>query len=399
VEGGGLNLQGSSAVINGGIEGGFATGIQIDNSSLIAGSISVSQQGGGAFINNSTVTVNEIFVSATADLSVVGGALTVLGDVANVGGSVSMSGTVKGTISNGGFQPAESRLSFDGSAHSVQNSGSMEAGSLVVTGGGFNNNSGGSLTLSGVANIMGGFTNSGGSVIVSPNALLTTDKYSQSDGSIDVSGSLSTASYKQSGGTTTIENGGLIKAGSFQATGGAVTVKGILDPTAVEIGPSAALRGTGTIIGNVAMGGTITPGPSGVPGTLTIFGNYEQIGTGTLDELMSPFSQAFLHVTGDVALDSDSLLQITLLNGFNPLGRTFSIMDYSSLVGEFSNGSSFLDDGYLWDITYRQHGIDVTAVGTPEPSSFLLLGLGLLVLAGYAARKLAGSARTNILVS
>ena len=75
-------------------------------------------------------------------------------------------------------------------------------------------------------------------------------------------------------------------------------------------------------------------------------------------------------------------------------------MDYSSLFGQFSNGPSFFDDGYLWDITYRQHEVEVTAVGTiPEPSSLLLLGLGLLLFAGFAARKLADSARTNILDS
>jgi hypothetical protein len=49
LEGGALNLQGSSAVINGRIGGVFATFIQIDNSSLIAGGIFISQQGGEAF--------------------------------------------------------------------------------------------------------------------------------------------------------------------------------------------------------------------------------------------------------------------------------------------------------------------------------------------------------------
>ena len=47
-----------------------------------------------------------------------------------------------------------------------------------------------------------------------------------------------------------------------------------------------ALGGTGTINGNVAMGGTLTPGATGTPGTLVIFGNYEQLGDGTLEELM-----------------------------------------------------------------------------------------------------------------
>jgi hypothetical protein len=106
-----------------------------------------------------------------------------------------------------------------------------------------------------------------------------------------------------------------------------------------------------------------------------------------LQEFMGPQSQSFLNVTGDVALDSGSFLDIILLNGYDPLGQTFNIMDYGSLVGQFSNGSIFSEDGYVWDITYGQHGMEVTAVGTPEPSSLLLLFLGLAALASYAQQK------------
>jgi hypothetical protein len=192
---------------------------------------------------------------------------------------------------------------------------------------------------------------------------------------------------RQGGGTTTIENGGLLTAKTFTATGGTVTVNGILDPTAVEIDSGATLQGTGAIIGNVAMGGTIMPGAPGTPGTLTVFGNYEQIGNGTFDELIGANSASFLNVNGDAALDFDSLLNITLLNGYDPLGQTFGIMGYRSLVGQFSNGSSFLDDGFVWDISYGKNEIYVTAVGTPEPSSLLLLFLGLFALAFCAHSK------------
>jgi hypothetical protein len=165
-------------------------------------------------------------------------------------------------------------------------------------------------------------------------------------------------------------------------------VNGILDPTAVEIGAGGALQRTGKIFGNVAMSGTIIPGAPGTPGTLTIFGNYEQIGNGSLEELISPLSRSLLKVNGSVALDSNSYLDIILLNGYNPLGQKIDIMDYSSLVGQFSNGSSFSEDGYLWDVTYGQHEIDVTAVKTPEPSSLLQLSIGLAALAFYVHRKM-----------
>jgi hypothetical protein len=261
------------------------------------------------------------------------------------------------------------------------------AGTLIVTGGGFSNQ--GILRLRGIANVMGGFTNSGGSVVVNPSATLTSDSYSQSGGSTDVSGILSTASYKLSGGGTIIESGGTISATTFKATGGTVTVNGTLDPTAVEIGSGATLQGTGKIVGNVSMGGTMIPGGPGTPGTVTIFGNYEQTGNGILREFISSSSNGLLSVSGDVALDSDSILSITLLGGFNPLGDTFTIMDYASLVGQFSNGSSFWDDGFLWDVNYGANQIDISAVRSPEPSSLLLLCIGFAVLALCAQQKMA----------
>jgi hypothetical protein len=73
-----------------------------------------------------------------------------------------------------------------------------------------------------------------------------------------------------------------------------VACRSVIDRSiaALSLGSHGTLQGTGTIIGNVAMGGTIMPGAPGTPGTITIFGNYEQIGNGTLEELMSPFSKS-----------------------------------------------------------------------------------------------------------
>jgi hypothetical protein len=112
-----------------------------------------------------------------------------------------------------------------------------------------------------------------------------------------------------------------------------------------------------------------------------------------LQEFMGPLSQSFLNVKGAVALDSGSFLDIILLNGYDPLGQTFSVMDYNSLVGEFSNGSIFWQDGYQWDVSYGQHGIDVIAVSTPEPSSRLLLFIGLVTLAFFPQRKIGKTQR------
>lgn len=361
----------------------------------------------------SSVTVSGEAVNYYASMELDRGTMIVQGNFTNVDeGWIDMQNgstmAVDGTFTNGGEgegEPVaefESRLKLIGpgnaaSLYAVQNYTliAVDAGSsLTVTGGGFTNNSGATLNLGGSLSTTGGFTNSGGSVLMSATATFTTDSYSQSAGLTDVSGTLVANSYTQSGGNTTIESGGLLTATTFKASGGSVTVNGVLDPVAVEIDSGATLQGAGSITGNVAMAGTIMPGSASGPGTLTIVGNYEQIGNGVFDELIGGASyNGLLDVTGNVALDSDSQLEITLLGGFNPIGDSFTIMDYNSLAGQFSNGSSFWDNGYLWDISYGQNQIDVTAVQAPEPSSFLLLLIGLAALAFYAHRKMAKTQR------
>jgi hypothetical protein len=147
------------------------------------------------------------------------------------------------------------------------------------------------------------------------------------------------------------------------------------------------LTGSGTINGNVLMGGTITAGDPGIPGMLTINGNYEQTDDAMLDELIGPVSQSLLNINGDATLDHGALLDITLLDGFDPLGQTFDIMDFNSLTGRFMGGSSFWDDGYRWDVNYGPNQIDLTAVQALEPGTFALLSIGLIGLLIYSCRK------------
>ena len=126
---------------------------------------------------------------------------------------------------------------------------------------------------------------------------------------------ITSTNYTQAAGSTVVN-------GALAATGGAI----------VNI-QSGTLGGTGTINGSVMMAGTLKPGDA--PGTLTIFGNYEQTSTGTSDELLSPSSHSLLDVNGKAVLEHGTGLEIALLNGFNPIDQTFDIMNYSSLSGVF----------------------------------------------------------------
>ena len=155
---------------------------------------------------------------------------------------------------------------------------------------------------------------------------------------------------------TTVSNTGLFATSSdYTQTVGKTVVNGVLTATGgaiVDI-QGGALSGTGTINGDVLMKGIMSPGSGGAPGTFTINGNYEQTSSGVFDEIIKgASSNGVLDVTGVLALDPGSLLEITLQGGFDPVGDSFTILDYGSLAGEFSNGSTFFADGFEWTLSY-----------------------------------------------
>ena len=303
-----------------------------------------------------------------------------------------------GTLNNSGLILSESAASLTNTGTLNNLGGTIDIGSgpgeIDNTGGVLTNDASGTITsrnalnntLGATLNNAGTLNNSGGTIFNDPTSTIT------NTGTLNNTGSVNNSGIFTNSGAVKISSTGLFTTSTnYTQTAGSTIVNGILTATGsalVDI-ERGALGGTGTINGNVAMGGTLTPGATGTPGTLVIFGNYEQLGNGTLEELMGPVSHSFLDVSGNVMLDPGSLLDITLLNGFDPLNQTFSIMDFESRVGQFSNGPSFSDDGFIWDITYRQHEIDVTAVQpTPEPSSLLLLFIGLAALAFYVPRRM-----------
>jgi hypothetical protein len=339
-----INDSGARLINNGTITGCcFAnvsnSGIFINDSLLsLLGDAGLGNTAGAHFINTGTITADSLgfFNAGKFDNSGTMNVSSVL-DPSNLFNT--------GTFRNSGTINLD--LSFPSSSFSnsgkFNNSGTItisadcfEEGCIIpISNTGTVNNSG-TLNISGTSS---SFTNSGSVIISRPGVFITSTNYTQAAG-------------------RTVVNGVLTASG-----GAMVNIQG------------GTLGGTGTINGNVMMAGTLKPGDA--PGTLTIFGNYEQTSTGTFDELLSPSSHSLLDVNGEAILDHGTGLEIALLNGFNPIDQRFDIMNYSNLTGVFANGSSFWDDGFLWDVTYGPNQIDITAVQTPEPGSLLLLGAGL----------------------
>jgi hypothetical protein len=236
---------------------------------------------------------------------------------------------------------------------------------MITNEGIFNNTSGAHFVDAGTFDNTGIFSNSG-IVRISSTGLFTTS-----------------SDYTQTAGRTIVN-------GTLTATGGAI----------VDI-EGGKLGGTGMINGDVLMKGIMSPGSGGVPGTFTVNGNFEQTSGGVFDEIIKgASSNGLLDVSGALALDPGSLLEITLQNGFDPVGDSFTILDYGSLSGEFLNGTTFFADGYNWSLTYGSNDAILTAVSgnpvnTPEPGTLALIAFGFLPLLGYAAKRRPAAGRNS----
>jgi autotransporter-associated beta strand protein len=211
-----------------------------------------------------------------------------------------------------------------------------------------------------------------------------------------------------------LSNGGLIKdgpgmlvlKGSHTYTGATTVAAGTLElaagaalaSTAIDVQPGAALdlrdlvggltlgagkslKGGGTVLGDLVVGGTLSPGES--PGILSVQGitfaagsilNMELGGTvrgSGYDALVS---------SGGVVLQDGSTLSVSLISNFVPeMGDEFDVLDFSSLSGQFTTiNLPALGGGLTWETAdlYSNGTISVA----PEPATLALLGLGSLAL-------------------
>jgi hypothetical protein len=185
------------------------------------------------------------------------------------------------------------------------------------------NAAGGSFTIQDGRNFTtaGPFTNAGSVTIGNASTFTTTGRYTQTAGSITLSGGTLTAS---SGGATAIVD---LQAG--------------------------ILAGSGTLHANLISAGQVNPGGTGAAGSLTIFGNYTQTTSGTLNIELGGLSAGSqydrLSVSGTVQLDGT--LNIGLINSFVPsVGDSFQVLLFGARSGAFASitglnlgGGRFLD--------------------------------------------------------
>jgi hypothetical protein len=139
-------------------------------------------------------------------------------------------------------------------------------------------------------------------------------------GTVKITGgtlAIGSLSYQQSAGTTQLAGGSLSAAQPADIAGG-------------------TLSGFGTITGSVSNGGTVSPSTTG--GVLKISGAYQQTTAGVLTSVITgttpgtKFGQ--LSVGGQATLAGT--LKVNPGNGFNPHGKSFSVLLYHSRSGKFA---------------------------------------------------------------
>ncbi len=232
---------------------------------------------------------------------------------------------------------------------------------------------------------------------------------------------VTTGALTKTGAGTLALSGNLAFTGKAQVAGGRLDINGTLGPGAVPassvyVSNNAILGGTGTIQRDVYIAGTHSPGSS--PGLQTIDGAiiYDPgakvvwelaasttAGRGTNYDGINGNSMHIVHFLGSTALDlvfnapgstvkwSDGLWgtnrQWVIYAGFTAVGFTNFVLDPvdwldsdGALFSELLPESSFSVANIGQEIVLNYQGV-------PEPSTWALLALSLLGVAGYCSRR------------
>jgi hypothetical protein len=284
-----------------------------------------------------------------------GGNLTTSGATITVVGPVILAGTVTVDTTNGGGSPAGANVSLEGTVDGTTSG----AQGLTVTPG-----TGGSVSI--------GLTGS----------LVPLASLSATGTTIAVAGATVSGAVTLTGsGTVTVGDGTitpeLITAGSFTLTAGG---------SGVVIASNGGLSGPGTVNANVSNGGAINPGGIGTVGTISIFGSYTQLSTGSLNVDVG-LNADLLAVHGIVALGG--ALNVDTVAGFNDvLGASYQVITFTSRTTgadgapiDFATRTGLiLGSGHVLNPVYSvsdlelvdsQPGVDVTAdVSITDPTGF-----------------------------
>ena len=207
-------------------------------------------------------------------------------------------------------------------------------------------------------------------------------------------------------------SGGLVKLGAGTLTlsatssytgatavdGGTLLVNGQLGNTAVSVNAAGLLGGSGTILGDVAVSGTLSPGNS--PGILTVASLALLAGSHTAMEITGTSASLYDQVvgTGSGGLIYGGSLNLVMSGSYADQTVFNLFSNFSSYTGNFTSvgldatgeyyGLTFSDVGGVWTSTETANhqrlvfstttgNLSVVAAVVPEPSTCAMALAGL----------------------
>jgi fibronectin-binding autotransporter adhesin len=179
-------------------------------------------------------------------------------------------------------------------------------------------------------------------------------------------------------GTVQAQSGTLAFTGGFTQTGGStVLAGGSISSNSLMNFTGGTLTGSGTLAASATFANaSIAPGFAA--GTLTVGGSLT-LGAGSiLDYELGSVSDLII-VNNNLTLDGT--LNVAALSGFGP--GTFTLIDYNGTLTDNGLDLGTLPGGFSYQIVNNiantQINLQVSAVGVPEPATWIIIGSSALM--------------------
>jgi autotransporter-associated beta strand protein len=374
-------LSGAGAVRTDWADGGTNANrnLKVDQSSNSVFSGTFVQGNSNRTIGLEKAGAGTLDISNNAALTVPQGGITVSGGILKISGNIVISGTAnsgftgtwKATSGTIGFL---SETSMGGSTNI-----SLDGGGLFLNANGAGISATKTITLgAGDGNFDGatGWTQTWSAKITGSGDLI------KRSGMVLV---LDGASNDYTGATNI--QSGTLKLGAANAVASSsqiiVGASTTLDVSAVAwtLGASQILSGTGIVLGNAAIDGTLATGTSA--GTMTITGDVG-LGSGSdwQVEIGGTATSAFDRLLVSGELTAGGTISLALINGFNPsVSNSFQIATFTSFVDNsytFDFSGASLAPGLSWDTSgFASSGVIAVV---PEPGFAFLGSIGFLLI-------------------
>ena len=313
-----------------------------------------------------------------------------------VGGNV----TLSGTITNG----ASVNIASGALTYSADN---RLGDNVTVT------NNGGTINMGGFSDTIGAYNQVAGTIT---NGTVTAASYNVQAGTVAANLSGSGAFTKSGAGTATL-SGNSSYSGTTTVSDGALIVNGDQSTATgtVSVASGAKLGGAGKLGGAVSVLGTLAPGnsiESLAMGALS-FSTGSTFAVELDSSVATSVGADLVIASGNLSLESPGTITLTLNDiAATPIafaeGTTFSLINYSGTwnsglftldAGTLANGATFAFGLNTWTIDYnavsggvnfmddQTPGSFVNIQVVPEPSTYALIALSGVALAGHVIRR------------